>query len=75
MGCYDRALAIEPRDAQAWNNKGSALYDLGRRAEAISATTRRWRSTRETRKAWYNKGNALDGSGGARRRWGVTTRR
>lgn len=34
IACYDRALKINPRNAEAWYNKGYALYDLGK-LEAI----------------------------------------
>jgi tetratricopeptide (TPR) repeat protein len=59
IGCYDQALAIDPRLTAAWNNKGLPLADLGRREEAIScydqalAIDPRWVG------AWLNKGNAL----------------
>jgi len=33
---FDRALAIDPRYAAAWYNKGGSLADLGLREEAIS---------------------------------------
>ena len=37
ISAYDKALEIQPDDAEAWNNKGNALSDLGRKGEAISA--------------------------------------
>ena len=33
--CFDKALAIDPRSAGAWNNKSIALEAIGRREEAI----------------------------------------
>jgi tetratricopeptide (TPR) repeat protein len=33
--CYDKALEIDPKDSDAWNNKGTALGKLGRYNEAI----------------------------------------
>ena len=35
ISCYDKAIKIDPNFSQAWNNKGLALYDLGRYEEAI----------------------------------------
>ncbi|MBI4189704.1 MAG: tetratricopeptide repeat protein, partial [Betaproteobacteria bacterium] len=32
---YERALAIDPNDATAWNNKGAALLHLKRYEEAM----------------------------------------
>ena len=29
IACYDRALEIDPRDARAWNNKGTAAVGTG----------------------------------------------
>jgi tetratricopeptide (TPR) repeat protein len=34
---YDKALGIKPDDADAWYNKGNALFYLGRKDKAISA--------------------------------------
>ena len=28
-------MEIDPKDCDAWNNKGMALYDLGKYSEAI----------------------------------------
>ncbi len=35
ISCYDRALELDPKDADAWNNKAIALIGLGRYQEAI----------------------------------------
>jgi tetratricopeptide (TPR) repeat protein len=32
--CYDKALAINPKDAIAWQDKGDALYKLGDKKNA-----------------------------------------
>ena len=34
VACYDKALAINPRDIMTWGNKGNALGALGRLDEA-----------------------------------------
>ncbi|MHC1597395.1 MAG: protein kinase domain-containing protein, partial [Methermicoccaceae archaeon] len=33
--CYDKALKIDPKDADAWKKKGNALDELGRYEDAI----------------------------------------
>ena len=40
LAAYDRALALDPNDADAWNNKGIVLRALGRTAEAEAAAKR-----------------------------------
>ncbi|MGO9114529.1 MAG: serine/threonine protein kinase [Thermoguttaceae bacterium] len=37
--CYERALEIDPRDANAWLGKGSSLRAVGRIADALAAMT------------------------------------
>ena len=36
IACYDKALEIETQDADAYNNKGLSLYNLGDHSEAIA---------------------------------------
>jgi tetratricopeptide (TPR) repeat protein len=33
--CYDKALEINPRDAEAWYNKGNVYYDMNKYDKAI----------------------------------------
>jgi tetratricopeptide (TPR) repeat protein len=40
LDCLNRALELEPDSAIAWLNKGDALYNLERYAEARKALTR-----------------------------------
>ena len=35
LQCFDKALAIDPRDVDAWNYKGAALDMLDRHQEAL----------------------------------------
>jgi tetratricopeptide (TPR) repeat protein len=35
--CYDRALEINPKDAQGWVNKGATLAEVGRIREALTS--------------------------------------
>ena len=57
--CYDKALKINPNDTEALNNKGVALYRLGRHEEAIECYDRALEINPNDAEAWYNKGNVL----------------
>jgi predicted O-linked N-acetylglucosamine transferase (SPINDLY family) len=37
LGCYERALAINPESAEAWADRAAALSDLGRYDEALAS--------------------------------------
>ncbi len=63
IACFDRALEINPRDAEAWYNKGIALGSLGKPQEAIACFDRSLEINPGDAKAWYNKGIALDSLG------------
>jgi tetratricopeptide (TPR) repeat protein len=57
--CYDRALEIEPNNADIWNNKGHALDDLGNHEEAIQCYDKALELDSNHAIAWNNKGFAL----------------
>jgi len=59
IACYDRALEINPRVAEAWNNKGVALRKLGKPQEAIACYDRALEINPRDAGAWNNKGVAL----------------
>jgi serine/threonine protein kinase len=59
IGCYDQALAIDPRHAAAWSNKGVSLAALGRREEAIGCYNQALAINPRDAAAWSNKGNSL----------------
>ena len=40
LRCYDKAIEIDPLDAEAWNNRGNALRELGRDTESDAAFTK-----------------------------------
>jgi serine/threonine protein kinase len=54
---------VGEKTAVFWNNKGSSLANLGRRAEAISCYEQALAIDPRYAKAWSNKGASLDGLG------------
>ncbi len=58
--CYDRALDINPTDADVWVNKGVALSDLGHYEEALACYARVLDVDPRFAPAWSSKGVALD---------------
>ena len=40
LACYDRALALDPRNAENHNNRGGALREFGRLGDAVSSFDR-----------------------------------
>jgi tetratricopeptide (TPR) repeat protein len=58
--CYDKALEIEPNDSKAWNNKGTALGQLGNYEEAIKCFDKALEMEPNYAKAWDNKGTAFE---------------
>ena len=57
IDCYDKALEINPKYANAWDNKGSALHELGKYNEAIECYDNAIRlGTTKKEFTWYNKG-------------------
>jgi tetratricopeptide (TPR) repeat protein len=57
---YNRAIEIDPQDAEAWNNKGTALGVLGRYDEAIQAFEKAIEINSSYAEAWYNMGVVFD---------------
>ncbi|MBD2474634.1 tetratricopeptide repeat protein [Anabaena sp. FACHB-83] len=60
IAAYDKALEIKPDDHDAWNNRGIALWNLGRYEEAIAAYDKALEIKPDDHDAWYNRGIALD---------------
>jgi tetratricopeptide (TPR) repeat protein len=56
---YDMALELNPKCEYAWNNKGSALHDLGKYEEAITCYDKALELNPKCEYAWNNKGNLL----------------
>ncbi len=63
MAHYDRALALNPKDANAHNNLGVALAALGRIADAIVRHEHALDLDPENARAHYNLGLALTAQG------------
>ena len=65
IGCYDKALEIDPKNAVAWNNKGKSLNSLGRYEEALECCEKSLEIEPEGAYASGNKGISLDNLGRA----------
>jgi tetratricopeptide (TPR) repeat protein len=69
IACYDQALALDSKDADAldsknadaWFNKGNSLDRLQRYDEAIACYDQALALDPQDAGAWINKGNPLDG--------------
>ncbi len=56
---YDKVLALEPGNTDAWNNKGVCLRKLGKLDESLSCYDRATENDRRNASAWSNRGNCL----------------
>ena len=54
------SLAYALSDAETWNSKGNALFNLGKYAEAIKAYDQAIKLNPNDADVWYNKGIALE---------------
>ncbi len=59
LNVVNSIITLKPDDAEAWNSKGAALFDLGRKEEAIAAYDKAMAIQPEYAEAWYNEGAAL----------------
>jgi tetratricopeptide (TPR) repeat protein len=59
LACYEKALALDPRDSLVWTNKGSALGSLGRRDEELTCYEAALALDPSATLAWVNKGSTL----------------
>ena len=53
---WDEAVAQRPGHAMAWNNRGVALYQLGRAEEAVASFSRGLALDRSQAGFWFNRG-------------------
>ena len=59
LKAFEKAIEIKPDYADAWNNKGAALYKLDRPDEALKAFEKAIEIKPDYADAWYNKGITL----------------
>jgi len=57
--CYDKALELDPRNANIWLDKGVNLHSLGRFGEAIHCYDRALELDPQDAYTWNNKGISL----------------
>ncbi len=60
MGCYEKALEIDPGYAEVWANKGNIFKESGKPVEAMTCYQRALQMKPELELAWYNMGGTLD---------------
>ncbi len=65
--CYEEALRINPRNAEAWRLVGVVFHNLERYRKAISCYNRAVRINRRNHRVWKDKGDALNCLGRSRK--------
>ena len=63
IACFDRALAICPKAARVWRNKGMALSRSGNRATAIECYARALDLNPRDSITWFNRGTTVQRMG------------
>jgi len=61
--CFEKALAIKPRNTVLWYRRGLALHRLGKHGDAISCMERALEVNPSFADAWYIKGACLNNIG------------
>ena len=59
IASYDKALEFKPNDHDAWNNRGTALAELGRYEEVIASYDKALEFKPDDHEAWNGRGAAL----------------
>ena len=72
---YDRAIALRPDYAEAFNNRGNALLDLKQPQAALESYDRAIALKPDYAEAFNNRGNALRILSNHRPHWRATTGR
>jgi tetratricopeptide (TPR) repeat protein len=57
--CYDKALELNPQDADAWSGKGGCLMTMGRYEEAVNYYNTALEINPQHTMAWSGKGGCL----------------
>lgn len=60
---WEREIALDPENAEAYSKRGTVLFVLGRKKEALASYDRALEINPEYEKAWNNKGVLLAYSG------------
>jgi len=63
LNAFDKAIEIDPNNANAWSGKGFALKNLERFQEALDAFDKATELDPDLLNAWLHKGYTLDGLG------------
>ncbi len=63
LSCFEKALELDPDNAEAWYSKAVTLAGLGREDEGVACYDRALQLNAENAEAWYNKG-AISGNSG-----------
>lgn len=58
--CYDEAIAIDPRAAEAWYSKGNRLFDAAEHTQAVQCYDKALEINPRHAQALHNKGLCLD---------------
>jgi len=61
VDAYDRAIAADPKNEEAWNNKGFTFFMLGIHEEALACYEKALAINPRYKQAWYNKGYTFHG--------------
>jgi len=56
---FDKAIALNPNDAEAWHNKGSMLEDMGQMKEALKCYNKSISCDSKYADAWFGKANVF----------------
>lgn len=59
IGCFDKAIELDPSHIEAWHSKGESLLQLGKYLEAITCFDKAIEIDQNFALAWYGKGVAL----------------
>jgi len=73
LASYDRALSLQPTNADNHHNRGNALYATSRHPEAVAAFTTALTLQPTDTESYFNLGNAFDKMGHARDAAGAFT--
>ena len=63
LDAYNRALLLDPKDFEAWNNRGIDLGILGKYDEALMSFENAVALNESYAEAWYNMGVVYDTKG------------